>query len=93
MTVADFVPEGSPYRRVVPPKPRYAVAELAWLLGVHEDTARALVDEGVIPSVREGRRVFVTARQLDAYVARLEREAVERETRRAPVTGIGARRA
>lgn len=51
------------------PDPLLAAPEAAVYLGVAEWTARALLREGVIPSVRFGRTVRVRVSALEAHIA------------------------
>lgn len=51
----------------------YPIPEvLAALGGISRSQLYALLAAGEIPTVKLGRRTFVTAQALDAYVARLE---------------------
>lgn len=47
----------------------YSVAEAAQVLGIHELTIRRFVKEGVIRSIRLGRRVLIPASALDELLA------------------------
>jgi excisionase family DNA binding protein len=49
----------------------YPIPEAAYLLGLSEKTLRRRIAEGALETVRDGRRVFVTAAELGRYVSTL----------------------
>jgi excisionase family DNA binding protein len=50
----------------------YPIDEAAELLGIHRSTLYRRAAAGEITLTHNGKRAFVSARELDRYVARLE---------------------
>jgi len=49
----------------------YPITEAAYMLGLSEKTLRRRIADGALETVRDGRRVFITADELDRYVTTL----------------------
>ncbi len=61
------------------------VHEVARVLGVHPDTARRYVRDGVIPSVFIGNSYRVRAEDVERFIERRRRGSTEEEAAAAPV--------
>jgi excisionase family DNA binding protein len=46
--------------------------ETAEFIGASENTVKKLIDEGVIPAIRAGRRIFVPVQALENWLATAE---------------------
>jgi excisionase family DNA binding protein len=57
-----------------PAKRLYSISEAAFYLGRSVDSLRELIWAGKVPYIKDGKRIYLDVRDIDAYIERTKRQ-------------------